>query len=174
MPTPALTDLVPLCKQGLIDADLSCSGCGYNLRTQKPDANCPECGEQIAKTLTHNNAVLMPVFWLGQVFRGSICLALSWPLLLACGLGLVAWILGTVTLAIEPPLSQLNVRNLQKCLFGTAVLGTVLFLTGFAVSAETENPIGGLVMMILGYAFFTLHIMLVHRCLLYTSDAADE
>ncbi len=33
-----------------IDADLPCSGCDYNLKGLPADANCPECGQLIART----------------------------------------------------------------------------------------------------------------------------
>lgn len=34
-----------------IDADLPCSACDYNLKGLSGDANCPECGQPIARTL---------------------------------------------------------------------------------------------------------------------------
>jgi hypothetical protein len=34
-----------------IDADLPCSACDYNLKGLPADANCPECGQPIARTL---------------------------------------------------------------------------------------------------------------------------
>jgi len=40
----------PPAAAAIIDTDLACSGCGYNLRTQPEDGACPECGQSIAKT----------------------------------------------------------------------------------------------------------------------------
>ncbi len=34
-----------------IDGDLWCNRCGYNLRSQRDDAACPECGQGVAETL---------------------------------------------------------------------------------------------------------------------------
>jgi hypothetical protein len=34
-----------------IDADLPCSGCNYNLKGLTADANCPECGQPMSRTL---------------------------------------------------------------------------------------------------------------------------
>ena len=34
-----------------IDADLPCSACEYNLKGLSADANCPECGQAVARTL---------------------------------------------------------------------------------------------------------------------------
>lgn len=41
----------PLDAQGRLDVDLSCAGCGYNLRTQAPDGACPECGGAISASI---------------------------------------------------------------------------------------------------------------------------
>jgi uncharacterized repeat protein (TIGR04138 family) len=35
-----------------INGDVPCSGCGYNLRTLKADALCPECGREVADSVT--------------------------------------------------------------------------------------------------------------------------
>ena len=35
----------------LVEKDLSCVGCGYNLRTRPLDGGCPECGRSVRSTL---------------------------------------------------------------------------------------------------------------------------
>jgi hypothetical protein len=35
----------------MIERDLTCSGCGYNLRGLTPEGNCPECGKSIHEAL---------------------------------------------------------------------------------------------------------------------------
>jgi hypothetical protein len=41
----------PALAPAIVDDDVPCSKCGYNLRTQAVDANCPECGYGVAQTL---------------------------------------------------------------------------------------------------------------------------
>jgi hypothetical protein len=52
---------VPLSDE-LIDADMPCLRCGYNLRGLKPVGQCPECGSRIEKTVDYVMArILCPV-----------------------------------------------------------------------------------------------------------------
>src|SRR4051812_40156282 len=44
----------PVAMSSVIDADLPCSICSYNLKGLAPDANCPECGQAIARTYQFN------------------------------------------------------------------------------------------------------------------------
>lgn len=125
-PDPAI---VPLTRAGRIDADVMCFGCQYNLRTQPPDGRCPECGHSIADSLTSDNAILMPPFWLGQVYRGSVCLAVAWPTIPLCGLGLIIGLVGILSICNDPPLAQFRVRNLQRLTLGSLLACGVLFLT---------------------------------------------
>jgi len=37
--------------RGLIEGDLSCSACGYNLRAMPTESDCPECGQAISITV---------------------------------------------------------------------------------------------------------------------------
>lgn len=73
-----------------IDADLPCSACDYNLKGLSADANCPECGQPMARTLrfglVHSDATWLRrqaavVPWLAALclpsFRGEL---MSYPI----------------------------------------------------------------------------------------------
>jgi len=49
--TPAPTVHIPLDANGRLDVDLPCVGCEYNLRSMKPDGQCPECGHAVGPSL---------------------------------------------------------------------------------------------------------------------------
>jgi hypothetical protein len=51
-----------------IEADLHCSICAYNLKGLSPDTNCPECGQAISRTFTHDLRSADPA-WLRQQAR---------------------------------------------------------------------------------------------------------
>ena len=36
----------------VVENDLACAACGYNLRTQPAGGRCPECGARIRQTLS--------------------------------------------------------------------------------------------------------------------------
>lgn len=112
--SPTLRPYVPIDNDGRLIIDLPCFDCQYNLRTQHIDGNCPECGLSVEQSLTGDNALLMPAFWLGQVVRGAVCIAISFPLVLACGIGIVLWLIGVLTITLDPPLRQFRIRNLQR------------------------------------------------------------
>lgn len=74
----------------IIDIDLPCVGCGYNLRTQPMAASCPECGRPVVETwhskLLHESE-LGPLRanglpWLRAMRRGLGTAALAWSLAL--------------------------------------------------------------------------------------------
>lgn len=48
---PAIPDSVLLDDAGLLMVDAVCMRCRYNLRSMRPDGNCPECGESVALSL---------------------------------------------------------------------------------------------------------------------------
>jgi hypothetical protein len=50
----------------VIDADLSCAICNYNLKGLSPDANCPECGQPVARTFTYDLSYSDPAWLLYQ------------------------------------------------------------------------------------------------------------
>ena len=127
--------IIPVDREGRIDADLSCFECRYNLRTQKLDADCPECGRPVEKSVHTNNALLMPPFWLGQVYRGSVCLALAWPLMPVCGIGLIVMLVGILCICDDPPLEQFRVKHLQRWVLGPLLGAGVLFFLTFILAS---------------------------------------
>ena len=50
-----------------IGHDVSCSGCGYNLRGLSPSGRCPECNAPIADSLRTAVSRLSPEWWVEQV-----------------------------------------------------------------------------------------------------------
>lgn len=68
----------------LIDSDLECIGCGYNLRTLTRDANCPECAAPVADSVD----AFPPAF----LFR-------RWSSIRWIRLGLLLWVLSILAWA---------------------------------------------------------------------------
>jgi len=63
-----------------MDADLPCVQCGYNLRTQLPDGDCPECGRLIDDTLRLAQLFTRDPRWLSRMAR-----SMSWTIVsLSC------------------------------------------------------------------------------------------
>lgn len=50
--------------------DVSCITCGYNMRTLRLDARCPECGKPVAASLRTDDLRFANVRWLRRVRRG--------------------------------------------------------------------------------------------------------
>lgn len=69
---------------GLIDGDLECVGCGYNLRTLARDANCPECAAPVGDSVD----AFPPAF----LFR-------RWSSIRWIRLGLLLWVLSILAWA---------------------------------------------------------------------------
>lgn len=57
-------------EDGRLETDLICVGCGYNLRGQLPDGNCPECGEPVEKSLKSDYLRYANLGWLRSVKSG--------------------------------------------------------------------------------------------------------
>jgi hypothetical protein len=61
-----------------VAADLACRRCGYNLRTLRADANCPECALPVAAS-AHGDALLYSdPSWLAKVTLGADLLVGGW------------------------------------------------------------------------------------------------
>lgn len=49
--------------EGKLSQDVTCIGCGYNLRTLSVDASCPECGEAVRPSIERAEAHPMATVW---------------------------------------------------------------------------------------------------------------
>src|SRR5438309_891509 len=70
-------------KTNMIEADLPCAVCGYNLRTLDPAGRCPECGHavfsSIAKERFRQSRLGRPINqsdpgWLKSLIEGTVAL----------------------------------------------------------------------------------------------------
>lgn len=74
---------------GTLPFGLPCIHCDYDLRGQKPTAQCPECGAAVMDSLRQNRAIFCDAKWLREVRRGVRGLSRLWRWgLLAAGAAL--------------------------------------------------------------------------------------
>jgi hypothetical protein len=90
-------------KPVLIDHDVACVKCGYNLVGLMSDGICPECGRKIkirSRDLPRygDSLVLAPMTWLGVLATGSLLLFIS-SLGVFASLGVAAWLAGKGVIA---------------------------------------------------------------------------
>ena len=64
--------------ESVVDFDLQCLDCDYNLRTLPITARCPECGKPVTETFHGNSLHLADSVWLRRV-RNGITLA-AWTI----------------------------------------------------------------------------------------------
>ena len=77
------TSLIPL------QHDVHCIHCLYNLRTLRPDARCPECGNAVGDTLVHHRAHGDAVAFPGVFRAAALCFAVLGFLALPVHFGFV-------------------------------------------------------------------------------------
>lgn len=79
----------------VIDSDLPCAICGYNLKGLNVDANCPECGQSIARSYTPDLLRSSPQWLRHQantmLLLGALCLVNFQPFTFSLG-GFQVWI----------------------------------------------------------------------------------
>ena len=75
----------------MIEADLSCMICGYNLRALPPAGQCPECGTDIARSTQGDLLKFADRKWVGSVYRGTCLLTIAGGLLVFCMLAMIAF-----------------------------------------------------------------------------------
>jgi hypothetical protein len=78
----------------VVQEDVPCRRCGYNLRTLPVDGQCPECGTEVRPSLRGRRLVNADRGWLAWICGGAILfgvglvlLAISWAVLVLHGLG---------------------------------------------------------------------------------------
>jgi predicted RNA-binding Zn-ribbon protein involved in translation (DUF1610 family) len=100
----------PVSSEGLVEADVHCVGCGYNLRTRPAGGRCPECGLDVAESLGQDIA--------DPAAAGRAMWWLAWARTI--GLAAALWDLST-------PACLVGVAILLACnagaTFGLSVLG---------------------------------------------------
>jgi hypothetical protein len=67
-----------------IDTDLTCVGCGYNLRTRPLDGACPECGRSIQSTLKFPHLARSAPRWLTSLVDSVTVLLVAFGFDVAC------------------------------------------------------------------------------------------
>lgn len=87
---------------GVIDQDLSCKRCGYNLRGLREENLCPECGTPVGRSTTADLLRFADPNWVGRVAAGANLLV--WALLLGILLGCLSGVGGMVTGSVLPQL----------------------------------------------------------------------
>jgi hypothetical protein len=83
-----LRGLAQLDEQGLIDEDIACARCDYNLRTMTVDGTCPECGMIVSDTLQQR--LFDRPRWLRHLAIGAALGAIAMAISAVCGLSIVA------------------------------------------------------------------------------------
>lgn len=82
MPSDTLA-MTPAPAADVLQADMPCMTCGYNLRTQSANGVCPECGTTIRDTLNFPHLKRSPPRWLTSLVDSTTVLLLTLPLLTA-------------------------------------------------------------------------------------------
>ncbi len=80
--------------EGRLQSDLSCIGCGYNLRALRRDGDCPECGAAIRLSLVNvSSNSAMPVFWhRDTAWINRLTRALGWWCLTVPIVAMLVWV----------------------------------------------------------------------------------
>ncbi len=86
-----------------IENDLSCMGCGYNLRALPPAGLCPECGTDIARSTQGDLLKFADRTWVGSIYRGTCLLTIACGLLVICVLTLIVLAIILATISNPPP-----------------------------------------------------------------------
>lgn len=86
---------------GLIDEDIPCRRCGYNLKTLSPESKCPECGTSVSRSIHGDLLRFADPDWVRKLATGTLttmigaCLAImGWLVFTAMvfvGLSVLQW-----------------------------------------------------------------------------------
>lgn len=80
---------------GTIEIDISCTRCGYNLRSLAVDGQCPECNASVSASLNADRLMFADPTWLSGIARGLT--VILWSLVsgfgvsVCVGVGPVIW-----------------------------------------------------------------------------------
>jgi hypothetical protein len=94
VPGPRLAKLLGrmrLDAAGYIDQDRPCGQCGYNLRGLRPEGRCPECGTDVATTLTASSSPTTQRVIIGVIVATRL-IRLLVPVLAVAGIAVVAYV----------------------------------------------------------------------------------
>ena len=112
-------------EQAVIENDLSCMICGYNLRALAPDGQCPECGTDIARSTQGDLLKFADRNWVGSVYRGTCLLAIANGLFVIFILALIAFplvVLAVFNSTASDIVAATFVIGLRACAFAAIVL----------------------------------------------------
>jgi hypothetical protein len=131
---------------GLIDAagcvatDVACLGCGYNLRTLRPDGACPECGAVVAGSLRGDLLGQRDADWLNWIAVGLGLLVVTLTASVAVTiLHVVLYPLsGSAAIRNEPMYAYLVVETAARVLLA---VGAWMFTTRDPVATWSQRAV---------------------------------
>src|SRR5262245_18227226 len=97
----------PLHAAGIIDADVRCLRCGYNLRGLGPGMRCPESGAPAAKSLLGNLLRHSDPGHVRGLARGATLIQVSIVFIALAIAGQLAWVFAAQWLRMAPPSAPL-------------------------------------------------------------------
>ncbi len=145
----------------VIDRDVACASCGYNLRGLAPDGRCPECGAPIANSLRGNTLSSCDPRWLGRLRLGADLIRVG--MIVSVGL-----VLAVVITSGMPPLRTWILLAFQVIATGLMIAGTWL-LTLPEIREDSKSPgakarwrCRGMLFAVLALDVYLIIIVLVH------------
>jgi len=78
---------VVLDADGRVAQSVACRSCGYDLQGLSADANCPECGSPIERSLTSDRLMFANPDWLARVARGIGTILIGIGLMIVVSIG---------------------------------------------------------------------------------------
>lgn len=111
----------------VIDHDLSCMSCGYNLRALAPAGLCPECGTDIARSTQGDLLKFADRKWVGSVYRGTCLLTIANAILVVCILAAIVFPFILVTVS-DPNTSSFVGTAISMTLKVIRVCSVVAFI----------------------------------------------
>jgi hypothetical protein len=135
-----------------ISQDITCPGCGYNLRSMTGDVvTCPECGRSC------DVAELIRRYWVGSWRRLPKLDTLAWPalwlLLAPVPMGILLWSLGTIFFGILESIYHYDFQCTQTTFVIICVVALMPVWTWRMYRVWRDWPGGaGLALALLGHA----------------------